>query len=294
MLKQLLTQEKVLLLLQLLIIGFISTYYVLNGIFPSLDIVIALTVTLFIWKSKQRALLKDLLPFFLLLLTYQSLRGFADNLSPSEIHITDLITWEKSIFNGWIPAYVIQQQLPTTPGAKIIIILANLLYMAHFVTPIIVAVCIWYYRKNSYWPYIFGLLVLTYGAFITYFFFPAAPPWWATKFGYLPDQPVTLSAFVYPTLVEFFGPNPVAAMPSLHMGYPSYICIYILFLWGKKALWILLLPILVGLSTLILGHHYVIDLIFGILFALIAWLVSIPLKHLLVNRSIVSESKQAN
>ncbi len=236
--KGLLTQEKVVLYLQLIILSFLSLFYIIRGVFPSIEMILAFTIITFIWKTKQRALLKDLLPFFLLLLTYQSLRGFADNLSSSQIHITDLIGWEKSLFNGWIPAYFVQSTLPSLPGHTVITLFANIFYMSHFITPIIVAIIIWNYKKDAYWPYIFGLLILTYGAFFTYLFFPAAPPWWATKYGYLLDQPVTLTAFVYPTLVEFFGPNPVAAMPSLHMAYPSFIFL-ILFIYGKGRLHIL-------------------------------------------------------
>ena len=275
--KKSLTQEKVVLLLQILILLLLSLFYIIFRVFPSLEMLFAFTILIFIWKSKQRALLKDLLPFFLLLLTYQSLRGFADNLSPAQIHITDLIGWEKSLFGGIIPAYAIQAILPSIPGHVVIAWIANLLYMSHFLNPVIVAIIIWYYKKDAYWAFIFGLLVLTYAAFFTYLFFPAAPPWWATKYGYLLDQPVTMTAFVYPSLVEFFGRNPVAAMPSLHMAYPSFIFFVSIYLWKRKAILIGLLPILVGISTLILGHHYVIDLIMGVIYAACALVFTISI-----------------
>lgn len=85
--------------------------------------------------------------------------------------------------------------------------------------------------------------------------------------------------FKYPTLVEFAGPNQVAAMPSLHMAYPCFICMYLFSIWGKKVLWMILLPIGVAISTLYLGHHYVVDLIAGYLYASIIFLVTIYIKQ---------------
>jgi hypothetical protein len=58
---------------------------------------IALSVAILIWKAKNRNLLIDLLPLFILLLTFQSLRSFVDDLTPARIHITDLIAYEKSL-----------------------------------------------------------------------------------------------------------------------------------------------------------------------------------------------------
>lgn len=272
--KGLLSQEKIVLLIQIAILILLSIFYIIQGVFPSLEMIIALTILLFIWKTKQRALIKDLLPFFVLLITYQSLRGFADNLSPSQIHITDLIEWEKSIFSGVLPAYFFQSILKTFPGKEIITGIANIVYMSHFVNPIIVAIIIWNYKKDAYWSFILGMVILTYGAFITYFLFPAAPPWWATKYGYLVDQPVILSGFIYPTIIEFFGPNPVAAMPSLHMAYPTYLFFILVYLWKRKILWFGILPIMVGIATLILGHHYVIDLFVGMVYSIISFAVS--------------------
>lgn len=267
------SENKILLMMQIAFLLGLSLFYIFNGVFPSLDMLIALSIAALIWRSQNRALLVDLLPFFILLLTFQSLRSFADDLTPASIHITDLIAYEKALFNGVIPAAYFQKTLTNLAITPFLSTFFNVFYMSHFLVPVIMAIVLWYRRKEQYWYFIIGLILLTYAGFVTYFLYPAAPPWWATKYGYLLDQPVTLSTFAYPTLVEFAGPNPVAAMPSLHMAYPTYIYLFCLFVWGKKAAWLIFLPIFVGLSTLYLGHHYVIDLIAGIGYAGLAYLI---------------------
>lgn len=277
--------NQILLILQISFIIGLSSYYILHNIYPSIELLIAFSIAIFIWRAKNRSLLFDLLPLFILLLTFQSLRGFVDNLTPARIHILDLIAYEKAIFNGIIPAAFFQKLFYDQSYTHVLSEILNLFYMSHFLVPVIAAIIIWYQKKEHYWFFIIGLIALTYAAFITYIIYPAAPPWWATKYGYLTDQPVYLANyFKYPTLVEFAGPNQVAAMPSLHMAYPCYICMYLMSIWGKKVFWMVLLPIGVGISTLYLGHHYVIDLIAGYIFASTIFLITIWVKQRRVSK----------
>ncbi len=275
-----LAENQILLALQIVFILGLSLFYISRNIFPSVEMLVALSVAVLIWRARYRNLLIDLLPFFILLLTFQSLRSFVDDLTPARIHIVDLISYEKALFHGIIPAAFFQKAFSNQPYTHVLSEILNLLYMSHFLVPVVVAIIIWYQKKEHYWYFIIGLIALTYAAFITYIIYPAAPPWWATKYGYLTDQPVFLSNFFkYPTLVEFAGPNQVAAMPSLHMAYPSFICMYLFYIWGKKTFWMILLPIGVAISTLYLGHHYVVDLIAGYLYASIIFLITIWVKQ---------------
>ena len=266
--------EKTILTIQIVFVVVLILVNIAWNIFPSVELLLALFAILLLWRAKDRRLLLALLPFFILLLTYQSLRSLVDNLTPMDIHVTDLIQLEKSLFGGWIPSYVIQQNFHRIPGYKILTFICNVAYLIHFVAPLIAAMIIWNKKHDHYWYFIFGLLFLSYAGFITYYVFPAAPPWWATKFGYLTDQPVYLNTyFYYPTVVEFAGPNPVAAMPSLHMAYPTYLVLFITSLWPKAGRWLVVYPLIVGFSTVLLGHHYVIDLLAGIVYATVSFLL---------------------
>lgn len=185
-----LTENQLLLILQIFFILGLSFFYVSRNIFPSLEMLIALSIAVMIWRAKQRSLLIDLLPLFIMLLTFQSLRSFVDDLTPARIHILDLITYEKFLFKGIIPAAFFQVAFSNQPYTHVLTEILNLFYMSHFLVPVITAIVLWYQKKEHYWYFIIGLIALTYAGFITYIIYPAAPPWWATKYGYLTDQPV--------------------------------------------------------------------------------------------------------
>jgi membrane-associated phospholipid phosphatase len=236
--------------------------------YPSTRFMFFLLIVLAVVNPKLRPFVVDFSPFIVLILTYNTLRSFADNLSPSDIHITDLIEWEQALGGGTLPSYWMQQNLWGRWFTPVLDVIANGFYLSHFLTPVLAAGAFWRHRRSTYWSYALGLVVLSYAGFLTYILFPAAPPWWATFHGYLPDQPVTLSHFIVNEETVNAGPNPVAAMPSLHVAYPTYIALVAVFIFGRKALPVFLLPVGVALSAAYLGHHYLIDGLAGAGYAL--------------------------
>jgi membrane-associated phospholipid phosphatase len=218
----------------------------------------------------RRTVLRDLIPFFMILITYESLRGFGDGVRFIDIHVVDIIVFEKSLFGGIIPAYYLQSTLMQGSFGMFFNYLTVAFYASHYFVPLIVAILLWYRSRSHYWPFVIGFILVAYIGFIVYIFFPAAPPWWATKYGYLVDQPVNLPAsFVaMSSLTLHIGPNKVAAMPSLHMSFPTYSALFCIYAWGGKYFWLLAFPLCVGFSTIYLGHHYIIDLLAGMVLAL--------------------------
>ena len=163
-----LTENQHLLIIQILFILGLSIFYISKNIFPSLEMLIAISIALLIWRAKQRNLLMDLLPLFIMLLTFQSLRSFVDNLTPAHIHILDMIAYEKALFNGIIPAAFFQKAFSNQPYTPILTEILNMFYMSHFIVPVITAIIVWYQKKEHYWYFIIGLIALTYAGFITY------------------------------------------------------------------------------------------------------------------------------
>ena len=247
----------------LLLAAVILVLIALGVFYPSTKMGFLLVVILAVVNPRVRAFAIDFAPFIILILTYNTLRGFADTLGTSDIHITDLIKWEKNLFGGTLPNHYLQHHLWDKPYTPVLDLLANTFYLSHFITPVIVAGALWWNRKSDYWAFAIGLVLLSYAAFATYIGFPAAPPWWATYHGYLTDQPVTLAHFVVSEDIVNSGPNPVAAMPSLHVAYPTFIALVSMTVWGRKAWFVWLLPLGVLTSAVYLGHHYVIDGLVG-------------------------------
>ena len=127
-------------------------------------------------------------------------------------------------------------------------------------------------------------LVVNVMGFITYFIYPAAPPWYVTEHGFGPVtahvRPSAAAAHrldamfgthffdsVYGRGVDVFG-----AIPSLHSAYPM---IAVLLVFQIPALrWFrwpaVMFSALMCFSAVYLQHHYVIDVLLGLTYATIA------------------------
>lgn len=132
-----------------------------------------------------------------------------------------------------------------------------------------------------------ALIVLCIAGFVTFLFVPVAPPWYAAQHGFLngPDgrpliqylKPVGFDQlaswlgfnghYLYTYTFYEVGPNPVAAFPSLHAGFPFLAFLFAVRGFGRAG-WLLLgYFALVVFSIVYLGDHYVIDALAGVAYA---------------------------
>ena len=214
----------------------------------------------------------SLVPFLILLLCYQSLSVFSRSLDVSAIHIVQLIEWERMLSAGVIPAAVLQRHLSGPIATWLIDPVSNLLYVSHFVTPVVIGLVLWNRNQQVYWNFVAGFLFLSFLGFATYILFPAAPPWWASERGYLEGlEQVGLDRFLLAGMAANQAPNPVAAVPSLHCAYPLYFFLILRPLLGRRSLWLLLLTLGIVFSVVHLGHHYLIDVWIGFAYSLVGW-----------------------
>ncbi|NPA31294.1 MAG: inositol phosphorylceramide synthase [Chloroflexi bacterium] len=270
------TQDQVLFSMQIVVIiafSLLVTFY--NHLFPSLDFLSFLLVFILGLHRYYRTFLLDFAPVVFILLTYETMRAFADNLSPSQIHVDDVIAMERALFRGAIPSAVLQRWLPWDTALGQALHLTSLIfYSSHFVLPFVLSLWLWRRRPRLFYPFVTGIVLLSLAGFVTYLLFPAAPPWWATYFGHLRGAQAVQSD--PPPRLMLTAPNPVAAMPSLHMAYPTFQALFVTFVLGKKGWWIWIFPLGVGFAILYLGHHYFVDLLAGIAYASAIFLVLYP------------------
>jgi membrane-associated phospholipid phosphatase len=264
--------QRLIFTLQIGMIVVMSLFFLSKGQLPGIDLLGLTLLTMFLWWARDRTSLLNFAPFLMLILTYESIRILALVPGMGVLHVTDLIGWEETLSGGIIPSHILQHALSAQPYTWIVDLVANGFYMTHFVSAIALGLLLWVKRRDQYWPFLLGLTVLSYAAFLTYVIFPAAPPWWASMYGYLKGQAVDLShSLLSPGYIIATG-NPVASMPSLHTAYPFYIFFYCFYLWGKKSIPVLVLPVGVAISSIYLGHHYVIDILAGLCYAIVAFL----------------------
>jgi hypothetical protein len=122
--------------------------------------------------------------------------------------------------------------------------------------------------------------------FVTYLLLPVAPPWWAEKYGHasgnlhLRDNGFMGLAnffgfgkdYVYSYNVYSIGSNDVAAFPSLHAGYPFLAFLFARRAFGKVGWLMLAYTACVWFAIVYLGEHWVVDIIGGVAYAVVAYL----------------------
>jgi membrane-associated phospholipid phosphatase len=263
--------QRIVLAMQMVMTALMCLLIFLQGKLPGWDMVGLILFTLFLWGMRDRIAFLDFAPFLLLLFTYEVIRSVILAVGTGGVHVADLIIWEQTLCAGIIPSFALQQAWNATAFTWLVDLIANGFYMTHFFSVILVGFLLWFNRKTHYWPYIMGLIVLSYTAFLTYVIFPAAPPWWASMNGYLRGQPVNLNHSLLSPEYIFATANPLGAMPSLHAAWPFYLFFYCLYIWGRKTLPVVILPIGVAISSIYLGHHYVVDILVGIGYAALAF-----------------------
>lgn len=241
------------------------------GFSPDQFFALALIITLLLGRAKQ--FIRDWSVPVTLFLSYDYLRGLVPILS-MRAHIFPMINFDKKIF-GEIPTNKLQDLLFTNGSIHWYDYLTTILYMSHFVIPLVVAFIFWLKKREYFEKYSLALILVSYSAFLTFILFPAVPPWMAAEQGFIPGvykvmdkvfanlpHPIDL-----PSVYRFFGANLVAAVPSLHAAYP-----WLTFLFVRKyfkRVSFLFIPYVLGVwfAIVYLGEHYVFDIVIGALYS---------------------------
>jgi membrane-associated phospholipid phosphatase len=253
--------------------------YIVYRTIPGPELIVLCFFIYAAYNKRTRRFVADWAPFVALFLSYEAMNGLVGSLAnPSAVHIVEPIAAEMRLF-GSIPTLALQQLFRTpfpmlwpswSPDR-----LGAFFYSLHFIAPTAFGFVLWKYSNRSFQSYTLALAVGTYGALLTFLFYPTAPPWYgvnATRILFSVDK--SLGIPFYRTLVDYIQSDPFAAFPSLHAMYPWVISLYAFKIKKTKALSVLLLPLGVWFSAVYLGEHYVVDIIGGILYGSCAFLLA--------------------
>ena len=228
---------------------------------------------------RARRFVLDWAPFLLLLFSYEFLRGLAGRVGA--VHYLTGIRFDSMLF-GTPPSVTLQQRFAQAGSLAAYDSLAAVLYLLHFVMPLSFAYLLWLRSSEQFTRFTGAFLLLSYSALATFLVYPAAPPWLASRDGYLPlvhERVGTVLAafpdrFHLPTVYQLFDPNQVAAVPSLHAAYPLLILLFACRFFGLRGL--VLLPYVAGvwLAVVYLGEHYVFDVLVGALYSAAAFVIA--------------------
>jgi hypothetical protein len=227
---------------------------------------------------RARSFVLDWSPFLLLLFSYEYLRGLAGRVG--QVNYGLALRFDSIVF-GTPPSVSLQQRFAHPGALAPYDYVAAVLYLLHFVAPLSFAFLLWMRRREHFLRFTGAFLVLSYAALTTFVLFPAAPPWLASRHGYLPAVHEQVSAvlsafpqrFHLPTVYQVFDPNQVAAIPSLHAAYPLLILLFAWRFFGVRGL--VVAPYVAGvwLAVIYMGEHYVFDVAAGALYGVAAFVV---------------------
>lgn len=247
--------------------------------FPDPDVVAIFLLVFALIAARGLRFLQDWTPFVLVLLAYIGLTGVTQGLV-ARVHYGFPIVADRAMFGGHVPTVWLQSRFYHSGHMAWYDYAATLLYPLHFVVPLIVAFLFWWWLPRYYWPFVISYLLLCYAGFLTYVLYPMAPPWLAASVGRIPPVHIIVSEVNYGGAVNpvvlgtrWFKTNPVAAMPSLHAGFPVLVWLVLWYVWPRWGWASVVYPLAMSLAVVYLGEHYVIDVLAGWVYAFVAFAV---------------------
>lgn len=255
----------VVLIMSLGYMAIVSAFMASRGHFAVPDTLFVVGMAAALVAQRLGQFVKDWTAPILLLIAYDYLRGAIPDLS-AVANTQPMIWFDKTIF-GEVPSVLLQRWLYHPGVPQWYDRVAATVYLSHFAIPMVVGFWLWMKNRTLYRRYIVTILIVSYLAFLTYYLFPAVPPWMAAERGLIPPLAAvnidTILSFIrplnIPTMYEFAGYNPVAAVPSLHAAYPLIVFLFVrrLTKWG----WLLVpYPLIVWTAIVYSADHYVFDI----------------------------------
>lgn len=235
-----------------------------------------------LYNHRTRSFLRTFLPLIATGAIFDSMRYYYWPAIEGRVHIAGPYNFDKTFFS--VGGHTLNEYFAIHHWAVADLFtgFAYLVFVAEYVGLAILTWARGYVREAKVFSYVF-LLVNVMG-FITYFVYPAAPPWYVAQYGFGPAQmhihPNAAAAHrfdellgthlfddVYGKGIDVFG-----ALPSLHSAYPLIVA---LLAWKllpvRFARWpAIAFSALMCFSAVYLQHHYVIDVVMGLAYGTVA------------------------
>jgi membrane-associated phospholipid phosphatase len=251
---------------------------VVRQVTPTPDIFLIFASVGAVILGRGRAFLRDWVPFVVIFLAWEAMRGVADDFG-AEVHSDGVIALERLVSLGTVPSVELQRLFHVPGSVNALDLGMSLVYLGHFLLPLLIAFGLWVRSRWQFYEFVMALMLMSFAAFFTALFVPVAPPRFAYQYG----EALAVVDVLHDTLLQLeFAPittwaygnvigNPVAAFPSLHAAYPFMGYLVLRNRWPRLASGMLLYTFVVWFAIVYLGHHYVVDILGGIAYALAAW-----------------------
>jgi membrane-associated phospholipid phosphatase len=254
------------------LLGGLRADHVLIGLLGLLDL----------YNEKSRLFLAVFLPFILTGVVFDSMRYFYWQGIEGRVHVAEPYLLERAWFGvggRTLNEIFLEHHWPALDlacGFAYLVYVAESLALAMFL----------FFRGLVARALTFGraFFLVNVMGYATYFLYAAAPPWYVTQYGLGPARtdvhPEAAAAHRFDALLgtHFFdsmyarGVDVFGAFPSLHVAYPFIAAVLAFRIpelrWARAPA--VLFFLLMCLAAVYLQHHYVIDAILGVAYAIAA------------------------
>ena len=256
--------------------------YFLIGYRPEQLFLVVLCNILFFASLATRSFVVSFSVFIVYWIIFDYMKAFP-NYKYNSVHIESIYNAEKNIFgirtaggNTITPNEYWQLHQHT-----VLDFLSGVFYLCWIPVPLMFAIYLYFKKRRQFFYFAFTFLLVNLLGFVVYYSYPAAAPWYVTKYGFVfnantPGNTAGLARFDAMVHANIFqslytkGSNVFAAMPSLHSAYP--VIVFYHALKNKVGyMSIVFATVMCGIwfSAVYTNHHYVLDVVAGIICAVL-------------------------
>jgi inositol phosphorylceramide synthase catalytic subunit len=266
----------------ILSLGYLILSYFLVGFNIDQIVLIMVFNTLYFFNQNTRRLALGLSIFIVYWIIFNYMKAFP-NYNFNEVSIGSLYDLEKTLFGISTPSgVVIPSEYFLNFSNSTLDILSGIFYLCWIPVPLVFAIILFYRDRKSFFLFSLTFFLANIIGFIGYYIYPAAPPWYVMQNGFeflssTPGNMAGLGRFDqhlgFPLFEGIYSKssNVFAAMPSLHAAYMLIVVYYGLRTgFGKYNLFFAIIMAGIWFTAVYSAHHYVIDVIAGIVTALVS------------------------
>jgi hypothetical protein len=258
-------------------IGYFIVSYLLIG-FKMDQVWLALLFNACYFSSHvSRKLITGFSIFIVFWIIFDYMKAFPNYLY-NTVHIESLYNAEKKLFGIASEGNMITpNEYWLNHSQTWIDALTGIFYLCWVPVPLAFAAYLFFKNRSAFLQFSLSFFIVNLLGFVIYYVYPAAPPWYVQLHGFefLPNTPGNTaglerfdSFFNTNTFHSLYAKssNVFAAMPSLHSAYPVIVLYYGLKnKLGKINLIFGTIMIGIWFSAVYTSHHYVMDVLAGIL-----------------------------
>lgn len=244
-----------------------------------------LILALFMCSAPSRRLVVALLPFIVFGISYDWM-NIVPNYEVNPVDVAGIYQAEKSLFGiSTAQGLLTPNEFFAQHTSTVMDFMAGVFYLCWVPLPIIFGLFLYSRgRSKEYLHFSLVFLLVNLLGFAGYYLHPAAPPWYVASHGLVAipgthGEVAGLGAFDAMTGLGIFdalyarNANVFAAVPSLHSAYTLVALIYAV-RYHCSAVWKVLLAVVtlgIWFTAVYTSHHYIIDVIAGIVTAFLGF-----------------------